>query len=114
MNDYRSKGINGPVVTVTGGKGRSMQETVRVGNLQLIGEVVGMRGEETTVQVYEETSGLKPGQRVLPEGRPMSVQLGPGLLGNIFDGSARPLKALQDATGEFLGRGCLLYTSRCV
>ena len=102
---YTIHGVNGPVVTVKGGRGLAMMDMVHVGGESLVGEVVGVDGDVTTVQVYEDTAGLAPGQPVVSLGGPMSIQLGPGLLGNIFDGIARPLKALEKRTGPFLGRG---------
>ncbi len=105
MSEYQIYSVNGPVVKVTGGRGLAMMDMVHVGSDQLIGEVVGVTGEMTTVQVYEDTTGLAPGQSVLPTHAPMSLLLGPGLLGNIFDGIGRPLKNLEAASGPFLGRG---------
>ena len=105
MADYQIYSVNGPVVKVTGGRGLSMMDMVYAGSQQLIGEVVGVEGDMTTVQVYEDTAGLAPGQPVTPTGAPMSLLLGPGLLGNIFDGIARPLKRLEGISGPFLGRG---------
>ncbi len=102
---YVIHGINGPVVTVTGGRGLAMMDMVNVGDEALIGEVVGVHGGAATVQVYEDTGGLRPGQRVTGQGAPMSILLGPGLLGHIFDGIARPLKVIEEKTGPFLGRG---------
>ena len=97
--------VNGPVVKLRGGQSLSMMETVWVGPQRLIGEVVGVTGQDATVQVYEDTTGLKPGDPVEGSGAPLSIELGPGLLHNIFDGIARPLRAIEDATGPFMGRG---------
>ena len=105
MEQYKIYSINGPVVKVTGGRGLAMMDMVHVGAEQLIGEVVSVDGEVTTVQVYEDTAGLEPGAPVTTTGAPMSLRLGPGLLGNIFDGIGRPLKALEGISGPFLGRG---------
>ncbi|HJG87829.1 MAG TPA: V-type ATP synthase subunit A, partial [Pseudoflavonifractor capillosus] len=105
MSQYVIKGVNGPVVTVVGGQGLAMMDMVHVGNEGLIGEVVGVSGGVTTVQVYEDTAGLAPGQPVTATGAPMSVKLGPGLLSNIFDGIARPLNVIQDKAGPFITRG---------
>ena len=102
---YVIHGINGPVVTVTGGRGLAMMDMVNVGDEALIGEVVGVHGGAATVQVYEDTGGLRPGQRVTGQGAPMSILLGPGLQGHSFDGIARPLKVIEEKTGPFLGRG---------
>ena len=105
MQTYTIYGINGPVVTVKGGRGLAMMDMVNVGDEALIGEVVGVDGDTTTVQVYEETSGLMPGQKVVSQGAPMSILLGPGLLHNIFDGIARPLSVIADRSGPFIHRG---------
>ena len=105
MSEYRIYSVNGPVVKVVGGKGLAMMDMVFAGDQQLIGEVVCVEGDMTTVQVYEDTAGLAPGQPVTTTGSPMALMLGPGLLGNIFDGIARPLKSLEAISGPFLGRG---------
>ncbi|WP_130869144.1 V-type ATP synthase subunit A [Intestinimonas massiliensis (ex Afouda et al. 2020)] len=102
---YTIHGINGPVVTVTGGRGLAMMDMVNVGEEGLIGEVVRVDGGTTTVQVYEDTTGLMPGQPVTSQGAPMSIELGPGLLHNIFDGIARPLEVIQEKSGPFISRG---------
>ena len=98
-------GINGPVVTVKGSTDLSMLETVYVGDKRLIGEVIRVDREYTTIQVYEETTSLKPGEPVVSTGLPLSVTLGPGIIGNIFDGIERPLTAMRDRFGAFIGRG---------
>ncbi len=102
---YEVFSINGPVVLVRGGRSLSIMETVQVGEQGLIGEVVGLHDDTTVVQVYEETHGLKPGDPVSGKGGPMSIELGPGLLHNIFDGIARPLRAIAEQSGAFIGRG---------
>ncbi len=99
------QGINGPVVTVRGGRSLAMMDLVKVGDDGLLGEVVGLEGDTATVQVYEDTAGLIPGQKVVSQGAPMSILLGPGLLSNIFDGIARPLRVIEEKSGPFLGRG---------
>ena len=99
-------GINGPVVTVKDTKIFSMMEMVYVGKDKLIGEVIEITDDKTTIQVYEETTGLKPGEPVEGTGGPMKVCLGPGLLDNIFDGIERPLKAIEEKSGAFIERGC--------
>ena len=103
--DYRIYGVNGPVVTVKGGRGLAMMDMVTVGDEGLIGEVVGVQSDLTTVQVYEDTTGLAPGQTVVSQGEPMSILLGPGLLSNIFDGIARPLRVIEEKSGPFISRG---------
>lgn len=94
--------INGPVVTVRNSKDFSMLEMVYVGNKRLIGEVIGVNDQATTIQVYESTTGLCPGEPVEPTGAPMSATLGPGILSNIFDGIERPLKKIAEESGAFI------------
>ncbi len=101
------KEINGPVVKVKDAKGLSMNEMVRVGNLKLVGEVIGIDGDLATVQVYEETSMLQPLEPVEGSGKMLSVMLGPGMLGNMYDGIQRPLEVLMKKSGSFIGRGIL-------
>lgn len=98
-------GINGPVVYVKGSREFGMLQTVRVGNERLMGEVIGITDAYTIVQVYESTTGLKPGEPVTSMGVPLSVTLGPGIIGNIFDGIERPLPAVEQKSGAFLDRG---------
>lgn len=98
-------GINGPVVTVKNTKSFSMLEMVYVGNDKLVGEVIGINEKFTTIQVYEETTGLKPLEPVEKTGQPMTVTLGPGILDNIFDGIQRPLKDIEKDSGAFIKRG---------
>lgn len=98
-------GINGPVVYAKGNSEFKMQETVLVGNEKLIGEVIGINGDTTTVQVYEETTGLRPNEPVVSQGKPFSVTLAPGILSNIFDGIERPLQDIREISGSFIKRG---------
>lgn len=98
-------GINGPVVYLSGSQGFKMGEMVYVGRQKLVGEVIGLSKEKTTVQVYEETTGLKPGEEVYSTGAAISVTLAPGIIGNIFDGIERPLKELEKQSGAFINRG---------
>lgn len=105
LSEYFVFGIDGPVVTVKGGDGLSMLDMVQVGKKRLIGEVVGVTDRVTTVQVYESTTGLMPGEPVWATGAPMSVELGPGLLTGIFDGIGRPLDAVSNISGEFIPAG---------
>ncbi len=97
--------INGPVVKVRNTKAFSMLEMVYVGNNRLIGEVISVSKLETTIQVYESTTGLKPGEPVASTGKPISVTLGPGILRNIFDGIERPLKEMAKESGSFIATG---------
>ena len=101
----RIETIAGPVVKCSGLPSVRMYEVVRVGNQQLIGEVIEVGDEEFTTQVYEETSGLAPGEPVISTGDSLSVELGPGLLGAIYDGIQRPLPKLQEMSGDFISRG---------
>ena len=105
--DYQDTiyGINGPVVTVRASRSFSMMEMVLVGRERLVGEVIGVSGDHTTIQVYEETTGLRPGEPVFGTGSPMNVTLGPGILDNIFDGIERPLKEIEKRSGSFIARG---------
>lgn len=98
-------GINGPVVTVKNTDSFEMMEMVHVGKQKLVGEIIGITDDITTIQVYEETTGLKPGDPVEGTGAPMNVLLGPGIIDNIFDGIERPLKAIEEETGAFINRG---------
>jgi len=96
--------ISGPVVIISGLKTK-MYDVVKVGKEGLMGEVIGIEGEKSTVQVYEETSGLRPGEPVENTGMPLSVELGPGLLESIYDGIQRPLPVLKESMGDFIKRG---------
>lgn len=98
-------GINGPVVTVKNTDSFEMMEMVHVGKHKLVGEIIGITDDITTIQVYEETTGLKPGDPVEGTGAPMNVLLGPGIIDNIFDGIERPLKAIEEEAGAFINRG---------
>ena len=97
--------INGPVVTIKGKTDLEMMEMVYVGKARLVGEVIRMNDKETTIQVYEETGGLKAGEPVESTGGPLSVTLGPGILRNIYDGIQRPLPAIEQHMGSFIERG---------
>ena len=99
-------GINGPVVTIKGETGLSMMEMVYVGEKRLVGEVIRLDKDLTTIQVYEETTGLKPGEPVYATGGAMFATLGPGIIRNIFDGIERPLSAIAEHNGAFISKGC--------
>lgn len=98
-------GINGPIVYLKGDPGFQMNELVYVGKERLVGEVIGLTSERTTVEVYEETSGIRPGETVSGSGSPVSVTLAPGILTNIFDGIERPLSEIKKTGGAYIGRG---------
>jgi len=97
--------VAGPVVVAEGMIGAHMYDVVRVGEENLIGEIVELRGDRASIQVYEDTVGIGPGERVINTGAPLSVELGPGLISNIYDGIQRPLSALVEAQGSFIKRG---------
>jgi len=97
--------VAGPVVVAEGMKGARMYDIVRVGKLNLIGEIVELHGDLASIQVYEETVGIGPGEPVVDTEMPLSVELGPGLIESIYDGIQRPLDQLYDKEGEFMGRG---------
>jgi V/A-type H+/Na+-transporting ATPase subunit A len=97
--------INGPVVRAQGSRHVNMMDLVEVGEDQLVGEVIGLNDNIITIQVYEETSGMRPGAPVYDTGLPLSVELAPGLLRSIFDGVQRPLPVIEARTGSFIGRG---------
>ncbi|HIT65097.1 MAG TPA: V-type ATP synthase subunit A [Candidatus Ventrimonas merdavium] len=98
-------GINGPVVRLKGDAGFTMNEMVYVGSQNLVGEVIGLTSQGTVVQVYEETTGIKPGEVVTGTGAPVSVTLAPGILTNIFDGIERPLSEIAKTGGAYISRG---------
>jgi len=97
--------VSGPLVVARGLPEARMFDVVRVGNLGLIGEIIELRRENIYIQVYENTSGLGPGEPVETTGSPLSVELGPGLIGTIFDGIQRPLKAIAERVGDYITRG---------
>ncbi len=97
--------VSGPAVRADGMSDAKMYETVSVGNAKLIGEVIRLTGDVAFIQVYESTSGLKPGEPVVGTGNPLSVLLGPGIIGQLYDGIQRPLRELSKQSGSFIGRG---------
>ncbi len=99
------KRVNGPVITARGITDAQMMELVRVGEIRLVGEVIKLDGEQAVIQVYEDTTGLKPGDNIYGAGMPLSLALGPGLIGTIYDGIQRPLKELYDLSGTYLEKG---------
>ena len=99
------KRVNGPVITIQGITDAMMMELVHVGEQLLVGELVKLDGMEAIVQVYEDATGIAPGDNVYGTGLPLSVELGPGLIGTIYDGIQRPLERLRELGGDFMGRG---------
>ena len=97
--------ISGPVVIASGLEGAQMFDVVRIGEMGLVGEIIRLEGNKATVQVYEDTTGLRPGEKVTNTKRPLSMQLGPGLLTSIYDGIQRPLDVLREQSGDFISRG---------
>ena len=97
--------VSGPAVKADGMSDAKMYETVSVGEAKLIGEVIRLTGDVAFIQVYESTSGLKPGEPVIGTGNPLSVLLGPGIIGQIYDGIQRPLKELSKKSGSYIGKG---------
>ena len=98
-------GISGPTVTAKGMNGVKMHTTAFVGKEGLLGEIVRIQGEQSIVQVYEDTTGLSIGEEVISYGKPLTIRLGPGLLSNVFDGIQRPLEVLRRETGNFIKKG---------
>ena len=105
MSELEIYGINGPVITIKGKTDLQMMETVYIGNARLIGEVIGLTEERTTIQCYENTTGVRPGEPVSRTGMAMSATLGPGLLTGMYDGIGRPLKMLEAASGHYIAPG---------
>ena len=97
--------VSGPLVVAKGLADANVSDVVRVGSQRLIGEILNMTGDQASIQVYEETSGLGPGAEVVTTGMPMSVELGPGMLDNIYDGIQRPLPEMRALTGDSITRG---------
>ena len=105
MSELEIYGINGPVITIKGKTDLQMMETVYIGNARLIGEVIGLTEERTTIQCYENTTGVRPGEPVSRTGMAMSATLGPGLLTGMYDGIGRPLRMLEAASGHYIAPG---------
>ena len=97
--------IAGPVIVADGMRGAQMLEMVRVGDEKLIGEIIELEGDTATIQVYEETAGIQPGEVVECTGGPLSVELAPGVMSSIFDGIQRPLRIIREESGDFIARG---------
>jgi V/A-type H+-transporting ATPase subunit A len=97
--------INGPVIRATGMRSFAMREMVHAGRFSLLGEIIRLEGDDALIQVFEDTTGLRTGEPVTGTGGPLSMSLGPGLMGSIFDGIGRPLGKLLEREGPFVTRG---------
>ena len=100
--------ISGPLVVASGMRAANMFDMVKIGELGLTGEIIEIHGDKASIQVYEETAGLKPGEEVISTGLPLSVELGPGLIKSIFDGIQRPLEEMYRIQGYNIKRGLTL------
>jgi V/A-type H+-transporting ATPase subunit A len=107
-NNAKIVKVAGPVVVAEGMTGARMYDVVRVAKMKIIGEIVELKGDLASIQVYEETTGIGPGEPVEDTGLPLSVELGPGLIESIYDGIQRPLDTLNEIEGEFMSRGSAL------
>ena len=108
MVDATVARISGPVAVAKDLEGAQMFDVVRIGEMGLVGEIIRLEGNSAQIQVYEDTTGLKPGEKVINTKRPLSMQLGPGLLKSIYDGIQRPLDVLAADSGDFIGRGTVV------
>ena len=108
MTDALVSRISGPVVVGKGLGGAQMFDVVRIGEMGLVGEIIRLEGNSAQIQVYEDTTGLRPGEKIVNTNRPLSVQLGPGLLKSIYDGIQRPLDVLREQSGDFISRGKII------
>ncbi len=97
--------VSGPLVVAEGMDEANVYDVVEVSDNKLIGEIIEMRGDKASIQVYEETTGIGPGEPVYTTGAPLSVELGPGLITTMFDGIQRPLEPIREIAGDFLPRG---------
>ncbi len=100
--------VSGPVITAEQMSGSQINELVKVGEKELLGEIIALYRDQATIQVYEDTSGLRPGEKVVGTGAPLSVELGPGLISSVFDGIQRPLEIIRQKSGDFIARGLLI------
>ena len=108
MTDALVSRISGPVVVGKGLGGAQMFDVVRIGEMGLVGEIIRLEGDSAQIQVYEDTTGLRPGEKIVNTNKPLSVQLGPGLLKSIYDGIQRPLDVLREQSGDFISRGKII------
>ncbi len=97
--------ISGPVIIAEDMRGAQINEVVKVGDEELLGEIISLKNDRASIQVYEDTSGLKPGDKIVGTGAPLQVELGPGLLKGVFDGIQRPLEVIMQQSGAFITRG---------
>lgn len=102
--------ISGPLVVAEGMEEANIYDVVKVGEKRLIGEIIEMREDRASIQVYEETAGLAPGDPVITTGEPLSVELGPGLIEAMFDGIQRPLNAIKAKAGDFITKGVEVHS----
>ena len=100
--------VSGPLVVAENMSGTRMYDVVRVSEQKLVGEIIELKGDLAWIQVYEETAGIGPGETVYLTGKPLSVELGPGLIESIYDGIQRPLDELYKVGGDYIGRGASL------
>ena len=105
MKEGRIIKVSGPLVVAEGMEEANVYDVVEVSDNKLIGEIIEMRGDKASIQVYEETTGIGPGDVVVTTGSPLSIELGPGMLEQMFDGIQRPLLKIQEAVGDFLLKG---------
>ncbi|RKZ22295.1 V-type ATP synthase subunit A, partial [bacterium] len=105
MKEGRIIRVSGPLVVAEGMKGSKMYDVVYVSDKKLMGEIIELKGEIASIQVYEETGGIGVGEPVYPTGAPLSVELGPGLIESIYDGVQRPLDKIREMAGDFITRG---------
>ncbi|MDE5601418.1 MAG: V-type ATP synthase subunit A, partial [Clostridia bacterium] len=108
MENGRIVKVSGPLIVAEGMAESKMFDVVQVSDKKLIGEVIELRGDKASIQVYEETSGLGPGEEVVSTGEPLSVELAPGLIEGIYDGIQRPLAKLKELAGDRIERGVYL------
>ena len=97
--------VSGPLVVAEGMENANVYDVVEVSESKLIGEIIEMRGDRASIQVYEDTTGIGPGEVVVTKGHPLSIELGPGIIEQMFDGIQRPLNALRAEAGDFLVKG---------
>jgi len=105
MSQGRIVKVSGPLVVAEGIEGARMFDVVKVSEKGLVGEIIELKGDRASIQVYEETGGLGPGEPVTTTGMPLSVKLGPGLVQSIYDGIQRPLNVIRDKVGDYVTRG---------